>query len=81
MNGQWVFCLHNSYSLIQILLKLYRCLDHAWKMCMWFKYNTQTIFITRERGGVVVERSIPTSVTVSPCCVLEQGTLTPYSTG
>ena len=30
VNGQWVPCVHNSsYSFIPILLKLYRCLDHA----------------------------------------------------
>ena len=29
---------------IPILLKLYRCCDHALKMCMWFGYNPQINF-------------------------------------
>ena len=29
---------------IPILLKLYRCLHHALKMCMWFGYNPQINF-------------------------------------
>ena len=37
-------CVRNSsYSFILILLKLYKCLDHALKICMWFKYNPQFI--------------------------------------
>ena len=37
VNGQWVPCLRNSsYSFIPILLKLYRCCDHALKIYMWF---------------------------------------------
>ena len=33
VNGQWVPCVRNSsYSFIQILLKLYRCLDHPLKI-------------------------------------------------
>ena len=40
VNRQWVPCVCNaSYSFIPILLKLYICLDHALKMCMWFGYN------------------------------------------
>ena len=40
VNGQWIPCACNSsYSYIPILLKLYRCLDHALKICMWFGYN------------------------------------------
>ena len=31
---------------IQILLKLYRCCDHALKICMWFGYNPQINFLT-----------------------------------
>ena len=27
---------HSFYSFIPILLKLYRCLDRALKICMWF---------------------------------------------
>ena len=35
VNGQWVPRGRNSsYSFTQILLKLYRCLDHALKICM-----------------------------------------------
>ena len=42
VNGQWVPRGRNSsYSFIQILLKLYRCLDHALKICMRFEYNPQ----------------------------------------
>ena len=29
---------------IPILLKLYRCCDHALKICMWFGYNPQINF-------------------------------------
>ena len=40
VNGRWVPCASNSsYSYIPILLKLYRCLDHALKIRMWFGYN------------------------------------------
>ena len=47
VNGQWVPCVHNSSnSFIPILLKLYRCIDHALKMCMWFGYNRQINFDT-----------------------------------
>ena len=45
VNGQWVLCVRNSsYSLIPILLKLYRCCDHALKICILFGYNPQIIF-------------------------------------
>ena len=47
VNGQWVPRGRNSsYSFILILLKLYRCYDHALKICnaMWFGYNPQTNF-------------------------------------
>ena len=45
VNGHWVFCVRNfSYSFIPILLKLYRCLDHALKICMLFGYNPQVNF-------------------------------------
>ena len=37
---------YSSYSLISILLKLYRCCDYALKVCMWFKYNPQINFVT-----------------------------------
>ena len=43
-NGQCIPCVHNSYSFILILLKLYMCYDHRLKMCMWFGYNHQIIF-------------------------------------
>ena len=44
-NGQWVPCVRNSsYSFIPILLKLYRCLYQALKICMWFGYDTQINF-------------------------------------
>ena len=46
VNGQWVPCVRNSYSFILILLKLYRCFDHALKMCMWFGYNPHINFDT-----------------------------------
>ena len=45
VNGQWVPCVRNcSYSFIPILLKLYRCLNQALKICMWFGYDTQINF-------------------------------------
>ena len=45
VNGLREPCGHNSsYSLIPILLKLYRCCDHALKICMWFGYNPQINF-------------------------------------
>ena len=35
LNRQWVRRVRNSsYIFIPILLKLYRCLDHALKMCI-----------------------------------------------
>ena len=47
VSGQWVPCVHNfSYCFIQIHLKLYRCLNYALEMHIWFKYNHQIIFIT-----------------------------------
>ena len=45
VNGQWVPRGRNSsYSFIQILFKLYRCHDHALKICMWFGYNPHINF-------------------------------------
>ena len=45
VNGQWVPCVRNSsYSFIPIVLKLYRCLNQALKICMWFGYDTQINF-------------------------------------
>ena len=45
VNGQWVPCKRNSsYSLIQILLKLYRHCGHALKICMWLGYTPQINF-------------------------------------
>ena len=35
---------NSSFSFIPILLKLYRCCDHALKICMWFGYNPQINF-------------------------------------
>ena len=35
---------NSSYSLIPILLKLYRHCDHALKICMWLGYTPQIIF-------------------------------------
>ena len=52
-----------------------------------YKQNhAKTYLEDRERGGVVVERWTPNrevmgSIPTAPlCCVLEQDTLTPYST-
>ena len=43
VNGQWVPSVPNfSY----VLLKLYRCLEYALKMCMWFGYIRQINFDT-----------------------------------
>ena len=45
VNRQRVPCVRNSsYSFIPIILKLYRCLHHTLKMCMWFGYNPQVNF-------------------------------------
>ena len=45
VNGQWVPCVRNSsYSFVLILLKLYRCLYQALKICMWFGCDTQINF-------------------------------------
>ena len=45
VNGQWVPCVRNSSdSFILILVKLYRCLYQALKICMWFGYDTQINF-------------------------------------
>ena len=45
VNRQRVPCVRNSsYSFIPIILKLYRCLHHTLKMCMWFGYNPQINF-------------------------------------
>ena len=45
VKGQCVPCVRNSsYSFIPILLKLYRCCDHALKICIWFGYNPQINF-------------------------------------
>ena len=35
---------NSSYSLILILLKLYKCYDHALKICMWLRYTPQINF-------------------------------------
>ena len=46
VNGQGIPCGRNfSYSFIRILLKLYRCFGHGLKICMWFGYNPQIIFL------------------------------------
>ena len=45
VNGQWVPCVGNySYSLIEILLKLYRHCDHFLKIYMWLRYTPQVNF-------------------------------------
>ena len=47
MNGQGISCGRNSsYSFIPILLKLHWCFGHGLKICMWFGYNPQIIFVT-----------------------------------
>ena len=35
---------NSSYSLMPILLKLYRLCDHTLKICMWFGYNPRINF-------------------------------------
>ena len=37
-------CVHNSYSFMRILFKIYRYFGHGLKMCMWFGYNPQIFF-------------------------------------
>ena len=45
VNGQWVPCVRNSsYSLITMLLKLYRHCDRALKICILFGYYPQINF-------------------------------------
>ena len=47
MNGQGIPCGPNSsYSFIPILSKLNWSLVHDLKICMWFGYNPQIIFVT-----------------------------------
>ena len=47
VNGRWVPCVCNSsFSFIPILLKIYQCLDHALKICMWFGYNPRLNFLS-----------------------------------
>ena len=46
MNGYWIPCGHNSYSFIPILSKLHWCIGHGLKICLWFGYNSQIIFIS-----------------------------------
>ena len=44
--GQGIPCGRNSsYSFIPILLKLHWCFGRGLKICMWFEYNPQFIFI------------------------------------
>ena len=38
--------MHNSCSFMPIHLKLCKCFGHGLKMCMWFEYNPQIIFVT-----------------------------------
>ena len=38
--------MRNSYTLILIVLKLFRCCDHALKICMWLGYTSRIIFVT-----------------------------------
>ena len=47
VNGQGIPCGRNSsYSFIPILLKLHWCFGYGLKICMWFGYNPQIIFVT-----------------------------------
>ena len=47
VNGQGIPCGRNSsYSFIPTLLKLHWCFGHGLKICMWFGYNPQIIFVT-----------------------------------
>ena len=47
MNRFKVFCVGNSfYSFMPILLKFYRCLGHDLKMCVSFRNNPHSIFVT-----------------------------------
>ena len=38
--------MRNSYSLIPILLKLYRHCDDALKICMWLGYTRKILFLS-----------------------------------
>ena len=43
----YVHCVRNSsYSFMPILSKLYRCFCHGLKICMWFGYYPEIIFVT-----------------------------------
>ena len=46
MDSWYLVCASPSTVFIPILLKLYRRLDHALKMCIWFGYNPQINFDT-----------------------------------
>ena len=47
VNGQGIPCgRDSSYSFLPILLKLHWCFGHGLKICMWFGYNPQNIFVT-----------------------------------
>ena len=53
VNRYWVPCVcvrNSSYSFMMILLKLHRCFGHGLKICMWFRYNPQIIFVTFSAG-------------------------------
>ena len=36
---------NSSYILLRNVLKFYRFFGHSLKLCMWFRYNTQIIFV------------------------------------
>ena len=47
VNANGIPCWRNSSSsFIPIVLKLHWCFCHGLKICMWFAYNPQTIFVT-----------------------------------
>ena len=41
----------NNIFVMPIPSKLYRCLGHGLKMCKWFGYNLQIIFVTFSTSG------------------------------
>ena len=36
---------NSSYRFMPIILKLHMCFGHGLKMCTWFRYNHQLIFV------------------------------------
>ena len=44
MDSGYFVCAAPPTVFISILFKLYKCLDHALKICLWFEYDPQINF-------------------------------------